>query len=175
MNQAFRYNKMLNCVSRNYICTLKIEYWWFVWYNFPINLRKGNRTMDIIHQIASVTKAITDAGNHELYQTLQEISVKAYELQMENIGLKEKIREYEQKERDDSTKEFKNQTYYFSGEGPYCTKCYDDESKKIRMLEEDNNIGSIYYTCPKCKNSVFGRESKDTIFSMVSAIDDFYK
>lgn len=131
--------------------------------------------MDIIHQIASVTKAVVDAGDHELYQKLQDISVKAYELQMENIELKEKIRKYEEKEKDDSAKEFKNQTYYFSGEGPYCTKCYDDEAKKIRMLEEDNNMGSIYYTCPKCKNSVFARESKGTMVSMVSAINDFYK
>lgn len=131
--------------------------------------------MDIIHQIASVTKAVVDAGDHELYQKLQDISVKAYELQTENIELKEKIRVYEEKAKENSVKEFKNQTYYFSGEGPYCTKCYDDESKKIRMLEEDNNMGSIYYVCPKCKNSVFGRESKDTRISMVSAINDFYE
>lgn len=130
--------------------------------------------MDIVHQIASVTKAIVDAGDHELYQKLQDISVQAYELQMENIELKEKIRAFEEKEKDDTTKEFKNQTYYFSEEGPYCTKCYDDESKKIRMLEEDNNMGSIYYVCPKCKNRVFGRESKGTMVSMVSAINEFY-
>lgn len=134
------------------------------------NYERG-KEMDIIHQIASVTKAVVDAGDHELYQKLQDISIKAYELQTENIELKEKIRTYEEKLKTDSIKEFKNQTYFFAGDGPYCTKCYDDESKKIHMLEEDNNMGTIYYVCPKCKNSVFGRESNDVIFPMESLID----
>ena len=60
--------------------------------------------MDIIHQIASVTKAIVDAGDHELYQKLQDISVKAYELTMENIELKEKIRRYEEENIENSEK-----------------------------------------------------------------------
>lgn len=139
-----------------------------------MNYERG-KEMDIIHQIASVTKAVVDAGDHELYQKLQDISIKAYELQTENIELKEKIRTYEEKFKTDSIKEFKNRTYFFAGDGPYCTKCYDDESKKIRMLEEDNNMGSVYYVCPKCKNRVYARESNNTMVSMVSAINDFYE
>ena len=130
--------------------------------------------MDIVHQIASITKAVVDAGDHELYQKLQDISVKAYELQMENIELKEKIRTLEEKEKENSIKEFKNQTYYFSGEGPYCTKCYDDESKKIHMLEQEN-VGLIYNVCPKCKNRVFSRKGNSNMVSMISTIDEFNK
>ena len=109
--------------------------------------------MDIIHQIASVTKAVADAGNQELYQNLQDISLKAYDLQMENIELKEKIAQMEEKERQDAVRTFKDRAYYFNDDGPYCTKCYDDEGKKIRMHERDNGTGIVYIECPKCKFS----------------------
>lgn len=114
--------------------------------------------MDIIHQIASVTKAVVDAGDHELYQKLQDISVKAYELQMENIELKNRIAKMEEKEKQDEIKVFKDKAYYFGNDGPYCTKCYDDEGKKIRMHERDNNYGVIYIECPKCNFSSKLRE-----------------
>lgn len=116
--------------------------------------------MDIIHQTASVTKAVVDAGDYELYQELQDISVKAYDLTMENIELKNKISELQKIIDEEKEKIFKNQAYYFGDEGPYCTKCYDDEYKKIRMLEYDTKLGTIYNRCPKCQNQVFAREGE---------------
>ena len=114
---------------------------------------KGEIDMDIIHQIASITKAVVDAGDHELYQKLQDINIKAYELQMENIELREKITKMEEKERQYAVRIFRDNAYYFDGDGPFCTKCYDDENKKIRMHERDNETGTVYIECPKCEFS----------------------
>ena len=75
--------------------------------------------MDIIHQIASITKAVVDAGDHELYQKLQDINIKAYELQMENIELREKITKMEEKERQYAVRIFRDNAYYFDGRARY--------------------------------------------------------
>lgn len=124
--------------------------------------------MDILQKIQKIIKIF-----RYLLDGLP-VSPKMYSLESENTELKEKIRLLEEKirlleeeKKDRSTKEFKNQAYYFDGEGPFCSRCYDDDSKKIRMLEHDNHFGSIMYVCPKCQNEIYGREGVD-IYS------DFY-
>lgn len=107
--------------------------------------------MSLIENIKSITKTVSDAGNHELYQKLEEVSKEIYELSLENMQLKEELRILKQKQDEDMEKAFKDGAYYFGNEGPYCTNCYDDLGKKIRVHEEDNNMGIIYNTCPKCK------------------------
>lgn len=110
--------------------------------------------MELLEKLKSITLAVSAAGNYELYQQLQEISQQTYELTIENLQLKEDIRKLQDKQKNEETRIYKNGVYYFGEDGPFCTKCYDDEEKKIRMCEEDNNIGTIYNVCPKCKLSV---------------------
>lgn len=107
--------------------------------------------MALLENIKSIAKSVSDAGNHELYQKLQDITREAYELSLENMQLKEEVRTLREKQNNDDIKVYKEGAYYFAEDGPYCTNCYDDLGKKIRMHESDNNMGTIYNVCPKCK------------------------
>ena len=91
-----------------------------------------------------------------LQQETLELQEKCSKLGKENKELKAIIDEVK-------SIKFKNNCYYFDEDGPYCTKCYDDEKKRMHMIEKDNNKGSIYYVCPKCKTEIFARESGSMI------------
>ncbi len=68
------------------------------------------------------------------------------ELEKENEDLVEKL-----KIKD--SLEFENNAYWITKEdkkeGPFCTCCWDDDKKTIRM--QPNNHPA-YYSCPKCEN-----------------------
>jgi hypothetical protein len=92
--------------------------------------------------------------NIELYRALLDLQKGASELSDENKKLKEEVDRLTNIINDNNNKELRGDCYYFNGEGPYCTKCHDDENKKIHMNKNDNNLGTIYYMCPKCKHNV---------------------
>lgn len=115
------------------------------------------------------------ADNIDLVKTILSLQQEMLKIQEENTELIEENKKLKNVIEDIKKVEFKNNSYYFENEGPYCTKCYDDEKKKIRMLEEDNNMGVIYLVCPKCKTRVFAREGKSKMVSMSNVIEDFYK
>ncbi|WP_418482687.1 hypothetical protein [Frisingicoccus sp.] len=94
------------------------------------------------------------ADNIDLVKTILELQQKMLELQEENINLNEEKRKLESIISEIKTIEFKDDCYYFDGDGPYCSRCYDAEKKKIRMLKFDTQLGSIYNRCPNCKNEV---------------------
>lgn len=116
--------------------------------------------MSLIENIKSIAKTVSDAGNHELYQKLDEVSKEIYELSLENMQLKEELMILKQKQDENAVKVFKDGAYYFGDDGPYCTNCYDDLGKKIRVHEEDDNMGTIYNACPKCKFNSIKRNYK---------------
>lgn len=48
-------------------------------------------------------------------------------------------------------------------DGPYCTRCYDDEGKLIRIKDP----GSGYWCCPKCEHCV---EAQPVRFKLVTRL-----
>lgn len=114
------------------------------------------------------------ADNIELVKTILDLQQEMLELQDKNREMNEENKRLQEILNEIKKVEFKGNCYYFDEEGPYCTKCYDDEKKKMRMLEEDNNLGVVYYVCPKCKTRVFARENKSNMVSTVNAIEGFY-
>jgi hypothetical protein len=67
------------------------------------------------------------------------------------IKLENKIREFKAVSKVKPI--IRNNVYWFpnkdgSENGPFCTKCYDDDTKQIRL----NPLDPPYSKCPKCKN-----------------------
>lgn len=113
------------------------------------------------------------ADNIELVKSIMNLQEEMLKLQEENRNLKDENQKLENIMEEAKKKEFRDNCYYFDDEGPFCSKCYDDERKKIRMLTRDNNLGSIYHICPKCKTEVYAGESDQTV-SISDAINELY-
>ena len=112
---------------------------------------------DVIKDVVTIAQK---ADNVELYKALLDLQKGAFELSDENRRLKEEVDRLNGIINDNSNKELRGDCYYFNGEGPYCTKCHDDENKKIHMSKDDNNCGTIYFRCPKCKHNVVAEQYK---------------
>lgn len=109
--------------------------------------------MGVFDELKSVGKILQEAGKIEQYQQILDAQQKLLEMQksvdeltVENRTLKEKL----------ETKGgliFERNAYWIQvGEkkdGPYCTCCWDDEKKTIRMQPCGN---PAYFSCPRCKN-----------------------
>jgi hypothetical protein len=82
----------------------------------------------------------------EVQQKLLEMKKKMMELEAENKILKEKL------ETKESTI-FERNSYWCirngGKDGPFCSCCWDDERKMIRMQPCGN---PAYFNCPRCKN-----------------------
>ena len=83
-------------------------------------------------------------------------------LSKENNELKEQL-----KTKGEFT--YKNNTYWNKEDGPYCSACFDDKKRAIRMT---TNPGNYIAECPVCKTRVnyTGHDSK---VSYSKAMNDF--
>jgi len=105
--------------------------------------------MGFIEELKSIAGVFREAGKIDQYkqivdalQKISEIQAKLSVLETENQILKSKL----------DVKDlllFKNNSYWIKEDGPYCSCCWDDERKTIRMQPCGN---PAFYDCPKCKN-----------------------
>jgi len=88
---------------------------------------------------------------------MAELKAESSELKAENRELKEKIRELETQPQEKLL--LKNGLYYKEdGDGAFCTACYDDNRKKIRVVEMARAVSSAgKYRCPVCKTFYLGK------------------
>jgi len=108
--------------------------------------------MDIIEHISAITKMASGIEDHVVYNQLGDLRIEAYELKVQLLELKEENAMLKQRLTEAGQKEIKKNCYYFNDDGPYCTRCYDDEGKRILMHPFDNNSGMVFNRCPKCEN-----------------------
>lgn len=108
-----------------------------------------------ILDLNTIKEALQIAGKIEFYPQILEAQEKLLEqhkkisdLESENNDLKDKLK----------TKEsliYESNAYWIvkdsNKDGPYCSCCWDDHKKTIRMQPAGN---PAYRTCPKCKSTV---------------------
>lgn len=87
-----------------------------------------------------------------------DLRMKITDLYGQNIGLKEENHELrmkllglEERSKINSELVHKDNHYYKGEDGPFCTKCWDADSKLIRLHEGGSSNGQRYFTCPNCK------------------------
>lgn len=118
--------------------------------------------VNIISSLEKVKDIADKIKNAELNQAIADLTMseanlklKIAELTDENLQLKQKL----------STEEcynmvFKDNAYYNiqnnKEEGPFCSCCWDNENKAIRMLNKNMMYGKIFY-CHKCSCQINDR------------------
>jgi hypothetical protein len=111
--------------------------------------------MAIFDELKSVAGVLQEAGKIQQYQQILDAQKELLEMQhcitdleMENKDLKEKLEINE-------SLVFENNAYWLEKdgkkEGPFCSCCWDDHRKTIRIHPAGN---PAFRSCPKCKNTV---------------------
>lgn len=109
--------------------------------------------MAIFDELKSIGKVLQEAGKIELYQQILEIQEKLLEMQKKISELEEKNKELKERLKIKEDLYYENNAYWFRKEdgkkdGPFCTVCYDDERKLIRLRVGHYTFG--WAICPKC-------------------------
>lgn len=86
----------------------------------------------------------------EIKESLLEVKEENFNLREENKGLKQKVVELETQTQGKLI--LKESVYYTeSGDGPFCTGCFDNNQKMIRVSELSGNFRLLgKYKCPVC-------------------------
>lgn len=108
--------------------------------------------MDILENAKGIYELVKKLGQQDLLEKVADLRDQILSLREENQRLKEKV----------AQKEAFNMVYeyncYFNikedgtKEGPYCSACWDNNSKTVRMIVGHND----FYSCPVCKHGVYG-------------------
>ncbi len=99
--------------------------------------------MDIWDNAKDIYTLIKRLGNQDLLEKMADLRDQIFELREENRNLKEKLSEQESYDM-----YFEDNMYWDANkkDGPYCSKCWDDNKKAIRM-----QIRGADHYCPVCK------------------------
>lgn len=109
--------------------------------------------MDIIQGLKEALNCAKRLEQHELLEMLADLKDLCYELRDENRELKERLAK-----KESHNFVFENNMYWDRREdglreGPYCTSCWDNNGKSIRM---HNCLDNDLHTCPVCGEVVEG-------------------
>nr|DAY95609.1 MAG TPA: CRISPR-associated endonuclease [Caudoviricetes sp.] len=111
--------------------------------------------MSLSDALEKMANYVTGSKDPQLLGAVMEVQRELIEIQEENRNLRQRIIELENLEIVSSELKYRANCYYRDGTGPFCTKCFDDDGKLIRMtVEEDFNTAYVVGICPKCKSKV---------------------
>ena len=104
-----------------------------------------------------ITKILDIIKDPDLKLKINDLYGENLKLKEENFDLKRKIEKLKDT-ADIKSKLVHEDNHYFLVEGdkkdgPYCTNCWDSESKLIRLHKGSYHNGVQYYNCPNCKTS----------------------
>ena len=119
--------------------------------------------LKVLSSYANEVKDVSKRG--EFMRIIGELSLELAETQMrlaENLRDTDDLRnqvkglqkEIESLKNPDTKLVFKEGLYYTSDDdGPFCTRCYDNNQKAIRVTEQPPMMHTLgKYICPECKN-----------------------
>jgi len=109
--------------------------------------------MAIFDELKSVANVLKEADKIPQYQQILEVQEKLLEMQNRISDLESENKELNEKLKIQEVLVFNNNAYWIEKDdkkdGPYCSCCWDDNKKIIRMQPCGN---PAFYDCPKCKN-----------------------
>jgi regulator of replication initiation timing len=111
----------------------------------------------------TIAKVLKEANRLDLYEQVFNMRTEMLEMQEANKKLKEENEELTSKLKIKEEIIPKNDCYWINKngqeDGPFCSKCFDDDSKLMR-LHYSGEDG--YYICPKCENGVYAKPGLKT-------------
>jgi len=110
--------------------------------------------MGIIEKVNAVVKLVKDLGNVELLSEIVDLKHEIVDIEEQNLNMRQKISELEEALRTKANLELSDNAYWMKKEGewdgPFCTGCWDDKRKLMRLTREPGGVPS----CPVCKRRV---------------------
>ncbi|MCF6466361.1 hypothetical protein [Clostridium sp. Cult2] len=120
--------------------------------------------MSIYDAIKDAVNIAQKADNIELYRILLDVQKQSSDLLEENNSLKKQIDKLIDDSHIDKTLIFKHNCYYKEDdknfEKPFCTNCWDNNRKLIRMHIYDSSIGAIVQ-CNTCKVDFYYNKTRE--------------
>jgi len=129
--------------------------------SIAVGLQSIKTALDITKELRNIDSSLKDAEVKlklaGLIEALSEAKIQLSEVRVENQELKEKIQDLENNLNKQDEVYFENGYYYLKeprngqAPGPFCAKCYSDESKLIIVSELPSDFQDFgKYKCPKC-------------------------
>ena len=98
--------------------------------------------MGVVDTLKETIGLIQKVDNIDLYRQMLDLQTQVMSLLEENKSLRTTLETR-------ATLTFKSDAYWRDGnEGPFCSRCWDDEKKLIRL-----HLGGLAPACPKCKTA----------------------
>lgn len=103
----------------------------------------------VLENVNSIKEIADSMQNIELKEKIVDLKEQIIDLREENINLKQELTK-----KETFNMVFERNSYWIIGkngkkEGPFCSACFDNNSKVIRMIVKDD-----YAKCPVCKIGV---------------------
>ena len=109
--------------------------------------------MAIFDELKSVANVLREADKIPQYQQILGVLEKLIEMQNRILTLETENKELVESLKIQESLVFENNAYWIEKDskkdGPYCSCCWDDHKKTIRMQPCGN---PAFYSCPKCAN-----------------------
>jgi len=109
--------------------------------------------MAIFDELKSVASTLQEAGKIEQYKQILEAQKELLGMQKQISDLETENKELNEKLKTKESLTFRDNAYWIKKDdqkdGPFCSCCWDDDRKTIRMQPCGN---PAYFDCPKCKN-----------------------
>lgn len=108
--------------------------------------------MGPVETFKEAARVVQALGNKEVYQRILDAEIQAMELVAENKDLKNQVAELQEQSRIKGELVFRDNSYWLptdknEDDGPFCSKCWDDEKKLIRLHRHEG----WQPRCPACE------------------------
>lgn len=111
--------------------------------------------MAILDELKSIGKTLREVDKIPQYEQILDVMEKLIEMQKRISDLELDNRDLKEKLQTKDSLVHENNAYWINKDGkkngPFCTCCWDDHQKTIRIQPAGN---PAFCTCPKCKNTV---------------------
>jgi hypothetical protein len=103
--------------------------------------------MSILESVKETVGLIQKIDNIDLYRQVLDLQSQILQLVEDNLSLKNENRDLRNQLTTRGNLSFRANGYWLGDEGPYCTGCWDGESKLVRIHVENKTTPQ----CPRCK------------------------
>ncbi|NLW90994.1 MAG: hypothetical protein GXY34_05275 [Syntrophomonadaceae bacterium] len=109
---------------------------------------RNENILEILDKFGAVAKVLRQADKIDEFNMILDLQEKTMALLSENEKIKREIAELKDLSELRKKLVFKSNLYWLSDEGPFCSHCFDEKLKLIRMHKNG------FYRCPVCKDVV---------------------
>lgn len=105
----------------------------------------------VLENVNAIKEIADSMQNLDLKEKIVDLKEQVIELREENINLKEELNKKNQLNMVFEKNTYWNINHTDKKDGPFCSACWDNNSKSVRMQRRDDGFAR----CPVCKNTAW--------------------